>query len=61
VFDPLAGGLNQACRPSISGLAPLKMVWKTPATTMRKISGPAMGCKKTESRRRVQMGGAGAR
>ena len=52
---------KRTCKPSIKGFAPLKMVWNTPATTMRKIKGPAMGCKNTESKRRVHMGGAGAR
>ncbi len=35
------------------------MVWKTATTTARNISGPATGCRKTASRRRVHLGGAG--
>ena len=41
------------CTPSISGRAPVKMVWNTAPTTTAKISGPRSGCRKT----RVQAAG----
>ena len=51
----------RAAALAIAGRAPAKIVWKTPITTRRKIMGPTKGCRKIESRRRVQIGGAGGR
>src|SRR5690242_8266779 len=50
---------NSHFTPSISGAAAVKMVWKTAITTATKIATPNIGCRKTESNRRVHKGGAG--
>ncbi len=53
--------LTAASTASINGVAQEKIAWKTATTTIAKMMGPAIGWRKTPSRRRVQMGGAGAR